>query len=139
MKTKTTRRLIATSVAVLVAASLTACSSSSKNASGCGDTVTKGKLTIATGQPAYYPWVIDDKPESGNGFESRLSLVTQMQTSTGFVPPSMVLLLLVRRTLISTCSSSPSLQSALKLLTSLARITPHHRQSCPTRAARLLA
>ena len=32
-------------------------------------TLTAGKLTIATGNPAYYPWVIDDKPESGDGFE----------------------------------------------------------------------
>jgi len=62
-----------TSVAVLIAASLTSCSSSSTNASGCSDTVTDGKLTIATGQPAYYPWVIDDKPESGNGFESAVA------------------------------------------------------------------
>ena len=27
-------------------------------------------LTIATGNPAYYPWVADDNPESGNGFEA---------------------------------------------------------------------
>lgn len=73
MKTKTTRRLMVTSVAVLIAASLTACSTSSDSASGCGDTVTKDTLTIATGQPAYYPWVIDDKPESGNGFESAIA------------------------------------------------------------------
>ena len=26
-----------------------------------------GKLTIATGQPAYEPWVMNDKPESGEG------------------------------------------------------------------------
>ena len=79
MKTKTTRRLIATLAAVLVAASLTACSSSSNNASACSDTVTDGKLTIATGQPAYYPWVIDDKPESGNGFESAVAYAVASQ------------------------------------------------------------
>ena len=38
-----------------------------------GDTVTAGKLTIATGEPAYYPWVIDDKPESGKGFEAAVA------------------------------------------------------------------
>jgi polar amino acid transport system substrate-binding protein len=32
--------------------------------------VTAGKFTVATGDPAYYPYVIDDKPESGEGFES---------------------------------------------------------------------
>lgn len=38
-----------------------------------GDTVTAGKLTIATGEPAYYPWVIDDKPEAGKGFEAAVA------------------------------------------------------------------
>ncbi len=33
-------------------------------------TVTKNKLTVATGEPAYAPWVINDKPESGQGFEA---------------------------------------------------------------------
>jgi polar amino acid transport system substrate-binding protein len=33
------------------------------------DTLTAGTLTIATGEPAYYPWVLDDTPESGEGFE----------------------------------------------------------------------
>lgn len=37
------------------------------------DTVTAGKLTIATGEPAYYPWVIDDEPESGEGFEAAVA------------------------------------------------------------------
>ncbi|MCM3656597.1 ABC transporter substrate-binding protein [Agromyces mediolanus] len=35
--------------------------------------VTDGKLTIGTGQPAYFPWVIDDAPESGEGFESAVA------------------------------------------------------------------
>ncbi|MGW9113623.1 ABC transporter substrate-binding protein [Microbacterium sp. NPDC055683] len=35
--------------------------------------VTDGKLTIGTGQPAYYPWVIDDDPESGEGFEAAVA------------------------------------------------------------------
>ena len=37
------------------------------------ETITPGKLTIATGDPAYEPWVIDDDPESGKGFESALA------------------------------------------------------------------
>jgi polar amino acid transport system substrate-binding protein len=36
-------------------------------------TVTAGKLTIATGQPAYSPWVIDNKPQTGNGFEAAVA------------------------------------------------------------------
>jgi len=36
-------------------------------------TVTKGKLTIATGDPAYYPWIIDDTPETENGFEGAVA------------------------------------------------------------------
>lgn len=36
-------------------------------------TLTAGKLTIATGNPAYYPWVIDDNPESGEGFEAAVA------------------------------------------------------------------
>lgn len=36
-------------------------------------TVTPGKLTIATGQPAYSPWVENDEPESGEGFEAAVA------------------------------------------------------------------
>jgi ABC-type amino acid transport/signal transduction systems, periplasmic component/domain len=37
------------------------------------DYVTDGKLTIATGEPAYYPYVIDDAPETGEGFEAAVA------------------------------------------------------------------
>ncbi|MFM8266677.1 MAG: ABC transporter substrate-binding protein [Ilumatobacteraceae bacterium] len=37
-------------------------------------TLTSGALTIATGDPAYPPYVIDDAPESGEGFEAALAL-----------------------------------------------------------------
>ena len=76
----------------LVAASalfLSACSSSSETAesaaptaaettaSTCSpeslQTLTSGKLAIGTGEPAYYPWVIDDAPESGAGFEAAVA------------------------------------------------------------------
>lgn len=36
-------------------------------------TVTPGKLTIATGDPAYEPWVMNDKPESGKGYEAAVA------------------------------------------------------------------
>ncbi len=38
-----------------------------------GKTLTEGKLTFATGNPAYYPWVIDDAPEKGEGFEAAVA------------------------------------------------------------------
>ena len=37
------------------------------------ETKTPGKLVIATGQPAYEPWVKDDAPESGEGFEAAVA------------------------------------------------------------------
>ncbi|MEO1550795.1 MAG: ABC transporter substrate-binding protein [Pseudomonadota bacterium] len=40
-----------------------------------GKTLTEGTLTIATGNPAYYPWVMDDAPESGKGFEAAVAYV----------------------------------------------------------------
>lgn len=38
-----------------------------------GKTVTDGVLTIGTGNPAYFPWVINDSPESGEGFEAAVA------------------------------------------------------------------
>ncbi|WP_373455751.1 ABC transporter substrate-binding protein [Ruegeria sp. Alg231-54] len=38
-----------------------------------GKTLTEGNLTIATGNPAYYPWVMNDAPESGEGFEAAVA------------------------------------------------------------------
>jgi polar amino acid transport system substrate-binding protein len=42
-------------------------------------TLTTGKLAIATGEPAYYPWVIDDAPDSGAGFESAVAYAVAAQ------------------------------------------------------------
>lgn len=39
-----------------------------------GKTLADGELTIATGDPAFPPYVIDDDPTSGDGFESALAL-----------------------------------------------------------------
>ncbi len=41
--------------------------------------MTEGKLTIGTGSPAYYPWVIDDAPESGEGFEAAIAYAVAEQ------------------------------------------------------------
>ncbi len=63
---------------------LSACSSAEETETATGsestvcsaeslETLTPGTLTIATGEPAYYPWVIDDEPESGEGFEAAVA------------------------------------------------------------------
>jgi len=44
-----------------------------------GKTLADGKLTVATGNPAFAPWVIDDKPESGEGFEAAVSYAVAEQ------------------------------------------------------------
>lgn len=38
-----------------------------------GHTLTPDVLTIATGNPAYFPWVIDNDPASGQGFEAAVA------------------------------------------------------------------
>jgi polar amino acid transport system substrate-binding protein len=39
----------------------------------CAATIEDGVLTVATGNPAFFPWVIEDTPESGEGFESAVA------------------------------------------------------------------
>lgn len=55
-------------------------------AQGCADgkTLTSGNLTVATGNPAYYPWVLDDAPESGEGFEAAVAYA--LAGEMGFAP-----------------------------------------------------
>ena len=62
-------RTLAATAAVLVATTLSACSAGSV----AGDTITEGKLTIGTGNPAYSPWVLNDTPEAGEGFEAAVA------------------------------------------------------------------
>ncbi len=47
-------------------------------------TLTDGVLTIATGEPAYYPYVLDDDPSSGEGFESAVAYA--LAEELGFAP-----------------------------------------------------
>lgn len=44
-----------------------------QNACATGLTMEEGKLTVATGNPAYFPWVMDDAPESKQGFEAAVA------------------------------------------------------------------
>lgn len=41
-----------------------------------------GKLTVATGEPVFPPWMLDDNPEGGEGFES--ALVYALADELGF-------------------------------------------------------
>ena len=72
--------LVATAVAAVL--TLAACSgpASSSTPTGGADatgaalqTVTAGKLTIATGDPDYEPWFIDNDPSNGKGFEGAVA------------------------------------------------------------------
>jgi len=71
------RRLTATALAVAVV-SLVACGSEDKDSTTQGGdtcaTITPDVLTIGTGSPAYSPWVENDAPESGEGFEAAVAL-----------------------------------------------------------------
>lgn len=51
-----------------------ATSGSEPSGDACTNTIDAGVLTIATGDPAFYPWVIDDAPETGEGFEAAVAL-----------------------------------------------------------------
>jgi polar amino acid transport system substrate-binding protein len=71
---------------VAFAFGISACSSSDSTESASAScekadlaTVADGVLTIATGEPAYYPWVIDDAPESGEGFEAAVAYAVATQ------------------------------------------------------------
>ena len=65
----------------LATLALTGCAGGAADAGDPGDAsdtadagwVTEGKFTVGTGEPAYYPWVIDDAPESGEGFEAAVA------------------------------------------------------------------
>ncbi len=83
MKKRSQLLLAFTATAALV---LSGCASSPDDTSASAScakadlqTLTAGALTIATGEPAYYPWVIDDKPESGNGFEAAVAYAVATQ------------------------------------------------------------
>jgi len=63
-------RLRAALIAVLATAALALAGCAGGSGTNSSGYVTDGKLTVATGDPAYFPYVIDDKPASGKGFES---------------------------------------------------------------------
>jgi polar amino acid transport system substrate-binding protein len=65
---------LAAATALLLAGCSGATGADPSAASGDADGyVTAGKFTVGTGKPAYYPWVIDDAPETGEGFEAAVA------------------------------------------------------------------
>ena len=77
---KTVRRLTAaalTTVTLMAGAACGSSSSSSEQSAAKQDitqqTIKPGTLTIATGDPAYAPYVQDNKPESGKGYEAAVA------------------------------------------------------------------
>lgn len=88
------RQMLAFSASALAAAGLAGCGSSSTSSSSsdtstsaASDDVTqltyeKGKLTAATGNPAFTPWVMNDDPSSGEGFEA--ALIYKLAEKMGF-------------------------------------------------------
>jgi polar amino acid transport system substrate-binding protein len=53
-----------------------------------GLTLEDGVLTVATGEPAFPPYVMDDDPESGEGFEAAVAYAVAEQL--GFAPEDVV-------------------------------------------------
>lgn len=79
------RRLSVAVLGTVLLVGATACGDDKGSAGGNGSaakdpracaadaTLTKGKLVIGTGNPAFPPYVLDDKPESGEGFEAAVA------------------------------------------------------------------
>ncbi len=58
---------------IIVGAGLVLGSNAYAASCAAGNTIKEGILTIATGNPAYFPWVMDNSPESGEGFEAAVA------------------------------------------------------------------
>ena len=85
--------------AVLGTAALAGCGGSSEEAAAPADdaaassdvkdlTFEPGKLTVATGNPAWEPWVMNDDPESGEGFEA--AVIYALAEQMGFAKEDVV-------------------------------------------------
>ena len=77
---KTIRRLTAAALTTVTLMAGAACGSSSSSGGQSAtkqditqQTIHPGTLTIATGDPAYAPYVVDNKPESGKGYEAAVA------------------------------------------------------------------
>ena len=75
LKKQTSTLLIVLLTAIMVFA-LAACGNNDTGSTGADgnglELFAEGKLTVATGEPAWEPWVMNDDPESGEGFEAAI-------------------------------------------------------------------
>ncbi len=69
-------------------AALGLASCGSDDSSSACPTIESGKLTIATGTPAFEPWVVGDAPESGEGFEAAIAYA--VATELGYTNENVV-------------------------------------------------
>lgn len=93
------RQMLKLGGATLAALGLTACGGSSDDSAADADaaattgdvkelTYEPGKLTVATGNPAWEPWVMNDDPESGEGFEA--AVIYALAEQMGFAKDEVV-------------------------------------------------
>ncbi len=74
-------------LAALALLALTACAPEESDppaAEGGLETLTEGVLTIGTSDPAYEPWMVDNDPTNGEGFESAVAYAVAEEL--GFAP-----------------------------------------------------
>jgi polar amino acid transport system substrate-binding protein len=77
-----------TAALVLAVAALSGQASLAQDACAKGKTIAEGSLTVATGNPAYFPWVIDNDPSTGKGFEAAVAY--EIAARLGFAKENVV-------------------------------------------------
>ncbi|GHV27254.1 amino acid ABC transporter substrate-binding protein [Clostridia bacterium] len=82
------KKLLASFLCLIMLTSMVSFALSENAAVSAYPTLTEGKLTVGTGEPAWVPWVIDDNPESGEGFEA--ALVYAIAERLGYAPENVV-------------------------------------------------
>lgn len=91
-RTRTARSLAGAAVVAMSAAMLVACApeeaadddAAGDESDGALPTLTDGVLTIGTSDPAYEPWMVDNDPTNGEGYESAVAYAVADQL--GFAP-----------------------------------------------------
>ncbi len=90
-RTRTARTLAGAAVVAVSAAMLVACAPEEADDAATGDeadgalpTLTEGTLTIGTSDPAYEPWMVDNDPTNGEGYESAVAYAVAEEL--GFAP-----------------------------------------------------
>src|SRR5580704_14859261 len=92
------RIIVAAAATTLIGTALAACGSTSSSGTGSGGSpgasgpgsacthagiqnklYTKGVLTVATDNPVYTPWFVNNKPSNGQGYESAVAYAIAAQ------------------------------------------------------------